>query len=46
MCSFIFGQKEMLSKNFCKKRQVTGILRINVNKFMLSDIVSCNHGKN
>ena len=46
MCSFKPGQKEILSRDFHKQKQVTDILRINVRKVMLSDRVSCSHGKN
>ena len=46
MCKFKPGQKEILSRDFHKQKQVTDILRINVRKVMLSDRLSCSHGKN
>ena len=45
MSSFKFGQNEAASKDFYKQRQVTEIFTIEVNKFVLSNEVSCNNGK-
>ena len=44
MFNFKFVQKEAASKDFYKKRQVTEILTIEVNKFVLSHKVSFNNG--
>ena len=44
MSSFKFGQNEAASKDFYKQRQVTEIFTIEVNKFVLSNEVSCNNG--
>ena len=40
-----FGQIEVAFKDFQRKKQVTDILRIDVNKIELSDRKSCNNGK-
>ena len=40
-----FGQIEVASKDFQRKKQVTDIIRIDVNKIELSDRKSCNNGK-
>ena len=42
---FKFGQIEVVSKDFCKQRQINDIFTINVNKVVLSDKVPCNTGK-
>ena len=43
--SFKFGQTKVASKDFHRRRQITDILTIDVNKVVRSDIVSCNNGK-
>ena len=40
-----FGQKDVTSKGFYGQRQITHIFTIDVNKFVVSDKVSCNNGK-
>ena len=45
MSSFKFDQKVNASEDFHKQRQVTDIFSIDVNKVVLSDVVSCNNGK-
>ena len=45
MSSFKFGQTKVASKDFHRQKQITDILTIDVNKVVLSDIVSCNNGK-
>ena len=42
---FKIGQKEVTAKDFYKKRQITNIATIDVNKVVVSDKVSCNNGK-
>ena len=42
---FKFGQKEVIAKDFYKQRQITDIFRIDINKVVVSDKVSCNNGK-
>ena len=42
---FKFGQKEVATKGFYGKRQITDIFSIDVNKLVVSDKVSCNNGK-
>ena len=42
MCIFKFGLIEVTSKNFHKKKQITDILTIDVNKTVISDKVSRN----
>ena len=42
---FKFGQLEVTSKDFYRQRQITDIFTIDVNKLVLSDIVSCNNRK-
>ena len=46
MSCFKFGQIEIASKDFYKQKQLTDIFRIDVNKVVVSDKVSCNDGKN
>lgn len=43
MSSFKFGQKEIASKDFHKQRQ---LINIQLNKFLVSDRLSCYNGKN
>ena len=45
MSIFIFGQREIASKDFHKQRQIIDIFLINANKVMLSEKTSCNNGK-
>lgn len=45
MSCFKFGVGEIISKDLCKKEQITDIFKIDVNKAALSDRVSCNNGK-
>ena len=40
-----FGQKEVTTKGFYEKRQITDILTIDVNKLVISDKVSCTNGR-
>ena len=40
-----FGQKEVTTKDFYGQRLITDIFRIDANKLVLSDKVSCNNGK-
>ena len=40
-----FGQKDVTTKGFYKKRQITGLFTIDVNKVVVSDKASCNNGK-
>ena len=40
-----FGQKDVTAKGFYGQRQITDIFTIDVNKFVVSDKVSCNIGK-
>ena len=40
-----FGQKDVTTKGFYKKRQITGLFTIDVNKMVVSDKTSCNNGK-
>ena len=40
-----FGQKEVTTKDVYGQRQITDIFTIDVNKLVISDKVSCNHGK-
>ena len=40
-----FGQKEVTTKDFYGQRQITDILRIDANRVVISDKVSCNNGK-
>ena len=42
---FKFGQKEVTTKDFFGKRQITNIFTIDVNKLVVSDKVPCNNGK-
>ena len=42
---FKFGQKEVTTKDFYGRRQITDILLIDVNKLVVSDRVPCNNGK-
>ena len=42
---FIFGQKEITTKDFYGQRQITDIFTIDVNKVVVSDKVSCSNGK-
>ena len=42
---FKFGQIEIASKDCYRQRPITDIFTINVNKFVLSDKVPCNNGK-
>ena len=46
MTSFTFGQIQFASKDFYKQRQITDMLKIDVNKIVVSDRVSCNNGRN
>ena len=41
----IFGQKEVTTKDFYRQRQITDIFTIDLNKFVISDKVPCNNGK-
>lgn len=43
--SFKFGQIEVASKDLHKKKQVTNIFTIDVNKVLVSVRVSCNNRK-
>ena len=40
-----FGQKEVISKDFCGQRQLTDIFTMDLNKLVVSDKVPCNNGK-
>ena len=40
-----FGQKEVTSKDFYGKRQITEIFTIDINKVVVFDKVSCSYGK-
>ena len=40
-----FGQKEVTSKDFYGKRQITEIFTIDINKVVVFDKVSCSNGK-
>ena len=40
-----FDQKDVTTKGFYKKRQITGLFTIDVNKMVVSDKASCNNGK-
>ena len=40
-----FDQKEVTSKDFYGQRQITDIFIIDVNKLVVSDMVSANNGK-
>ena len=40
-----FDQKEVTSKGFYGQRQITDIFMIDVNKLVVSDMVSANNGK-
>ena len=40
-----FGQKEVKTKDFYRKRQITDLLTIDVNKVMIADKVPCSNGK-
>ena len=40
-----FGQKEVTTKDFYGQRQINDIFTIDVNKFVISDKVPCNNGK-
>ena len=40
-----FGQKEVKTKYFFVQRQITDMFRIDVNRVVISDKVSCNNGK-
>ena len=40
-----FGQKEVITKDFYGKRQITDIFTVDVNKVVVSNKVSCNNGK-
>ena len=40
-----FGQKEVKTKDFYGKRQITDLLTIDVNKVMIADKVPCSNGK-
>ena len=40
-----FGQKEVTTKDFYRKRQITNIFMIDINKLVVSDGVPCNNGK-
>ena len=40
-----FGQKEVTTKDFYGQRQITDIFTTDVNKFVISDKVPCNNGK-
>ena len=42
---FKFSQKEVTAKYFYGQRQITDIFKIDVNKVVVSDKVSCNNGK-
>ena len=42
---FKFGQKEVTTKDFYGRRQITDIFLIDVNKLLVSDRVPCNNGK-
>ena len=42
---FKYGQKEVTSKDFYGRRQITDIFTIGVNKLMVSDKVPVNNGK-
>ena len=43
---FKFGRIEVATKDFYRKRKITDIFMIGVNKVVLSDKVSCNNGNN
>ena len=45
MSNYKFAQIEVASKDFCKQRQIADILKIDVNKAVVADKVSCNNGK-
>ena len=40
-----FGQKEVITKDFYRQRQITDIFTIDVNKLVISEEVPCNNGK-
>ena len=40
-----FGQTEVTTEYFYGQRQITDLFTIDVNKVVVSDIVSCNNGK-
>ena len=40
-----FGQREVTTKDFYGKRQITDIFTININNLVISDKVPCNNGK-
>ena len=40
-----FGQRKVTNKDFYGKRQITDIFAIDKNKFVVSDKVPCNNGK-
>ena len=42
---FKFGQKEVTTKDFYGQTQITDIVKIDVNKLVISDKVPCNNGK-
>ena len=42
---FKYGQKEVTSKDFYGRRQITDIFMIGVNKLVVSDKVPANNGK-
>ena len=42
---FKYGQKEVTSKDFYGRRQITDIFTIGVNKLVVSDKVPVNNGK-
>ena len=42
---FQIGQKEIVCKDFYKQKQVADIIRVIVNKVVVSDKVSCNNRK-
>ena len=42
---FKLGQKEVITKDFYRQREITDIFTIDVNKLVVSDKVPCNNGK-
>ena len=40
-----FSQREVTTKDFYGKRQITDIFTIDINKLVISDKVPCNNGK-
>ena len=40
-----FGQKQVTTKDFYGRRQITDLFTIDVNKVVVSDKVPCNNGK-